>query len=145
MKGKGTTYLDIIKCINYYKLRKNTGGYTFGFKEDKYRFCYNEHSTGRYLQIFIQAPDGDELLVYDKKEWNSSNYDYHGFGKGSCPGPWVKEIEELFKVFDTEIVKKIDQDKVKTLHDENDRNIIEAFRLNKFTNLCKSKDSLLNI
>jgi hypothetical protein len=129
--------MDIIALMHKLNLRKNTGSYTFGFIEDKYKFVYNNHDTGRYINIHIIAPDGDSMLIYDKTEWYSSRYYFNGFGNGFVNGPWVKEIETLVKQFKKELIDKLqvirkNKKILKALKEYNDNK-----RYNKFASLVK--------
>lgn len=130
--------MSVISMMDRYDMRKNIGPYTFGFVEGKYQFCYHNHSTGRHLIISIIAPDGDKMEVYDKKEWYYSRYYFNGFGNGYVSGPWIDEIELLFKKFRSEIAVRIqaERQKKKTIKKANTE--AEQVRMDKFAKLCST-------
>lgn len=135
----------IIDQLNAHHLKRHTGDYnTFDFREGKYRFQLNRlyclHSTGRILRIFIVAPDGDTMLIYDKYEWYGSSYHHNGFGDGWVSGPWVKEVKDLFARFKGEIeeykFKRMQENEAERKRKEDE----ETTRINKFASLCNDED-----
>lgn len=125
--------------LNSYHLKRHTGDYTFDFREGKYRFQLNRHSTGRILRIYILAPDGDSMLIYDKKEWYSSSYHHNGFGDGWIDGPWVKEVKDMFIKFEKDIEEC--QLNLKKENELNRKKEEEAkkIRFDKFASLCNKE------
>lgn len=133
MKSK----MDVIALMYRYDMRKNIVSYSFGFTEGKYLFFYHSHSTGRNLRIFIVAPDGDKMEVYDATEWYSSTYYFNGFGKGYTQGPWVKEIEDLFAKFRSELDSKLKEIRVNKRLNKIANEQADAERYSKFAVLCE--------
>lgn len=133
MKSK----MNVIDLMFRYDMRKNIGPYLFGFTEGKYLFSYHSHSTGRDLRIFIVAPDGDKMEVYNATEWYSSRYYFNGFGKGYTQGPWVKEIEDLFAKFRSELAIKLKDIRVNKRLNKIAKEQAEAERYSKFAVLCE--------
>lgn len=129
----------IIDQLNAHHLKRHTGDYTFDFREGKYRFQLNRHSTGRILRIFIIAPDGDTMLIYDKHEWYGSSYHHNGFGNGWVSGPWVKEVKDLFARFEGEIeeyrFKRTQEIEAERKRREDEK----TTRINKFASLCNKE------
>jgi hypothetical protein len=131
------TKMQVIAMMYRYDMRHNEGPYSFGFHEGKYFFSYHNHSTGRDLRISIVADDGDSMQVYDQTEWYYSRYYFNGFGKGYTPGPWVKEIEDMFKKFRSELAAKIQfTRKAKKIFKREDE-LRERDRINKFSRMCE--------
>jgi hypothetical protein len=130
------TPMQIIAKMYHYHLRVNTGVYTFGFVEGKYRFCYHDHSTGRDLRIVIISPDGDEMQIYDATEWYSSHYYFNGFGKGYVEGPWVKELQSMFKGFIKELILKVQETRKENKEYKKHRTQTKQERYNKFASIC---------
>ena len=128
--------MQVIELMSRYSIRKNEGPYTFGFTEGKYFFSYHNHSTGRDIRIFIVAPDGERMLVYDKTEWYSSRYYFNGFGSGFVGGPWVNEIDTIIKEFKSELVVKLKL--LRTQKKEYKKAKLESIAkaIDKFTALC---------
>jgi len=138
MKSK----MNVIALMDRYGMRKNIGPYTFSFVEGKYLFCYHSHPTGRYLRIFIVAPDGDKMEVYYATEWYSSRYYFNGFGKGYTQGPWVKEIEALFAQFRSELISKLKEIRVNKRLNKIAKEQADAERYSKFAALCEHSEPL---
>lgn len=126
----------IMDQLNAHHLKRRIGDYTFAFREGKYRFQLNRHSTGRILKIFIVAPDGDTMLIYDKY---SSSYHHNGLGDGWVSGPWVKEVKDLFARFEGEIeeyrFKRMQENEAERKRKEDE----ETSRINKFASLCNKE------
>lgn len=133
-------YLDVLDNFYDLMLRKDTGAsFTFSFTEDKYKFCYHSHRIGRDLRIYIVAPDGDELRVYNETECYELNGLGSGLDNGFVPGPWVMEIKKLFLQFEEEINQEIikrDKDK-KNIQELKEKE--EYDRINKFRKLVTTK------
>ena len=128
--------MQVVALMSRYNMRKNEGPYTFGFTEGKYFFSYHDHSTGRDIRIFIVAPDGDKMLVYDKTEWYSSRYYFNGFGSGFVSGPWVKEIDTIIKRFKSELAVKLQSVRTQKKEYKKSKLESETKTINKFAALC---------
>jgi hypothetical protein len=101
------SYTKIIQEMYRLSLRKDERwGYTFCFTEGPYMFDYHSHSTGCSLTVYMVAPDGERLKIYNLDSWYSSIYEFNNNGKKlgfQIDGPWVAKVGELMKGFEAEI------------------------------------------
>ena len=101
------SWFEIIRSLNRYSLRKHKGFYTLGFTEGRHRYSFHRHDTGQSLNIYVVEGD-NELQVYERTEWFSSNYYFNGFGRGWIHrGPWEDAIKNDFIKFEAEVAAHI--------------------------------------